>query len=320
MPGRDIQVIMGGGRQCLQSDVEGSPADPIDTWSCYSKDGRDLIGDWIDDKSRRNVSFQVLQNNEELQKTNSDADYTLGIFANGHLKMDFERDRGPKGMPSLLNMTETAIKILKKRSNGYVLMVEGGMIDMAHHRGHARKALDETVAFSDAIARALELTDPKETLIIVTSDHSHSMVFTGYPDRGTSVLSYTESAMDKEPFTSLVYGTGGPNNYQFTVQDKTVQRLDPSKNDTTDFEYSQQAVVLTDEVTHSGTDVLVYAKGPMAHLFSSVHEQSYVAYVIGYAAKIGPYREPLKNGTSAKIANMLYVFVLFAVPLIKYYF
>nr|CAI5849431.1 unnamed protein product [Callosobruchus analis] len=194
------------------------------------------------------------------------------------------------------------------------------MIDMAHHRGHARKALDETVAFSDAIGRALELTDPKETLVIVTSDHSHSMLLTGYPDRGSGVLSYTESAMDKEPFTSLLYGTGGPNNYQFTVQDNTVQRLDPSKSDTTDFEYSQQAVVLTDEVTHSGTDVLVYANGPMAHLFTSVHEQSYVAYVIAYAAKIGPYKDGLKDGTYAKSANVLCVLVLLAVPLIKYYF
>nr|CAI5860844.1 unnamed protein product [Callosobruchus analis] len=58
MPGRNIQVIMGGGRQCLQSDVEGSPADPIDTWSCYSKDGRDLIRDWTAEKSRRKVTFQ----------------------------------------------------------------------------------------------------------------------------------------------------------------------------------------------------------------------------------------------------------------------
>lgn len=67
--------------------------------------------------------------------------------------------------------------------------------------------------------------------------------------------------MDGLPFTSLVYGTGGPNNYQFTIQNNTVKRKDPSKEDTTDFDYSQQALVYTDEVTHSGTDVLVYAKG-----------------------------------------------------------
>lgn len=48
---------------------------------------------------------------------------SVGIFANGHLKMEHERDRGPKGMPSLLNMTEKAIQILKRNHNGFVLVV-----------------------------------------------------------------------------------------------------------------------------------------------------------------------------------------------------
>lgn len=67
--------------------------------------------------------------------------------------------------------------------------------------------------------------------------------------------------MDGLPFTSLIYGTGGPNNYQFTIQNGTVVRKDPSSEDTTDIDYSQQALVHTDEVTHSGTDVLVFARG-----------------------------------------------------------
>ncbi|KAJ8913233.1 hypothetical protein NQ315_016176 [Exocentrus adspersus] len=289
-PGKYINVIMGGGRQCLQSGVNDSEADPIDTWSCYSKDGRNLIEDWKGDKANRMTSYQVITNNLELENLDHLTEYTLGIFANGHLKLDHARDRGPNGMPSLTNMTEKAIRLLSKNSNGFFLMVEGGMIDFSHHRGHARQALDETVAFSDAIEKTLEIIDTSETLVVVTSDHSHSMVFTGYPDRGSSVLNSIPSAMDQVPYTSLLYGTGGPNNYQFQVENGTVIRPDPTKEDTTSFSYSQQAVVLTDEVTHSGTDVLVYAKGPMAHLFNSVHEQTYVAYVICYAAKIGPHQ------------------------------
>jgi hypothetical protein len=30
--------------------------------------------------------------------------------------------------------------------------------------------------------------------------------------------------------------------------------------------------------------------GPWAHLFHTLHEQNFVAHVIGYAAKIGPYK------------------------------
>ncbi|CAG9773764.1 unnamed protein product [Ceutorhynchus assimilis] len=305
-PGRNIKVIMGGGRQCLVANVEGSKSDPLDTWSCISKQkGRNLINDWATNKT----SYQILQNNQQLQNMNESAEFTLGIFANGHLKMEYERDKGPEGMPSLSAMTEAAIKLLKKNPNGYALMVEGGNIDQAHHRGHARKALDETIALSDAVEVALNLTDDQETLIIVTSDHSHSLVLTGYPDRTQGVLGHTNSAMDQKAFTNLLYGTGGPNNYQFAVVDGQVQRQDPSSENTTDFEYSQQAVVLNDEVTHSGTDVLVYAKGPMAHLFNSVHEQSYVAYVISYAMRIGSFKDesfhPDSSGsnTSANIRS-----------------
>ena len=32
-----------------------------------------------------------------------------------------------------------------------------------------------------------------------------------------------------------------------------------------------------------------FAIGPMAHLFQSVHEQTYIAYVMAYAACIGPF-------------------------------
>ncbi|XP_044253838.1 alkaline phosphatase, tissue-nonspecific isozyme-like [Tribolium madens] len=290
-PGKNINVVMGGGRQCLQSGVEDRPGDPVDRWACYSTDGRDLIRDWELDKKRRNKSYATLTNNEELERVDTSKEFVLGVFANGHMSMDYARDKSPTGMPSLTNMTKKAIEILNRNSKGYILVIEGGLIDFAHHRGNARKALDETVSLSDAVQLAVEKTNPQDTLIIVTSDHSHSLVFTGYSSRNTSVLDIAQkSKMDQIPYTSLLYGTGGPNNYQFLVINNTVSRRDPSLNNTTDFEYSQQAVVLTDEVTHGGSDVLVYAKGPMSHLFHNVHEQTYVAYVISYAAKIGPFK------------------------------
>lgn len=67
------------------------------------------------------------------------------------------------------------------------------------------------------------------------------------------------SKIDGINYTSLLYGTGGPNNYQFSVVNDKVSREEPKNTD--DYEYSQQAVVLTDEVTHGGTDVIVYATG-----------------------------------------------------------
>lgn len=73
------------------------------------------------------------------------------------MKYDHDRDTGPNGMPSLMNMTEKALNTLKRNSNGFVLVVEGGMIDQAHHRGYAHRALSEASAMDDAVKRTLEI-------------------------------------------------------------------------------------------------------------------------------------------------------------------
>lgn len=194
------------------------------------------------------------------------------------------------------------------------------MIDFAHHRGHARKALDETVEFSNAIKRAIDLTNSEEneTLLIVTSDHSHSLVLSGYASRSANILDVaTKSKIEENYFTSLLYGSGGPNNYQYQAVDGQVVRRNPQNDNTTDFDYSQQAAVLTDEVLHDGTDVYVHAKGPMAHLFHRVHEQTYVAYVVAYAAKIGPFNPNPVNSNAPSLGKLGAVLILLLVPLLR---
>ena len=66
-------------------------------------------------------------------------------------------------------------------------MVEGGRIDQAHHEGWAQRALNETIALNAAIEEAISMVNLSETLVIVTADHSHDMVFTGYAKRGSDV-------------------------------------------------------------------------------------------------------------------------------------
>lgn len=70
--------------------------------------------------------------------------------------------------------------------------VEGGLIDYAHHRGLARAALDETIAFEAAVQTAINLLQARgildSTLIIVTSDHAHSLAINGNPPRGNNIL------------------------------------------------------------------------------------------------------------------------------------
>ena len=62
------------------------------------------------------------------------------------------------------------------------------MIDQAHHRGHARQALDETVAMDLAVAAVLNQTEESDTLVVVTADHDQGMAFTGYASREADIL------------------------------------------------------------------------------------------------------------------------------------
>ncbi|XP_030843570.1 intestinal-type alkaline phosphatase 1-like [Strongylocentrotus purpuratus] len=179
-------------------------------------------------------------------------------------------------------MTEKAIRILQKEEKGFFLAVEGGRIDHAHHAGNAYNALGDTIAMSDAVAKALEITDDGDTLIIVTADHAHTMGIAGYPDRGNPVLGLSGyDGSDKLPYTTLGYlnGPGGD-----AVRDSYIntgmRTIFNDSIDTENRDYKQEAIVPLSSETHGGDDVAIYASGPRAHLFHGVQEQNYIAHVM----------------------------------------
>ena len=87
------------------------------------------------------------------------------------MEWEMVRARGEVDEPSLTEMTRQAITKLQRSKAGFVLMVEGGRIDHAHHKNQAKKALVETLELERAVEAALSLTRREETLIIVTADH-----------------------------------------------------------------------------------------------------------------------------------------------------
>jgi alkaline phosphatase len=46
------------------------------------------------------------------------------------------------------------------------------------------------VELENAIKTAVEMTSRDDTLIIVTSDHAHAMVYNGYAKRGNDILGF----------------------------------------------------------------------------------------------------------------------------------
>lgn len=70
--------------------------------------------------------------------------------------------------------------------------------------------MDETVEFSKAIQRAVDITSRDDTLIVVTADHAHNMHISGYPSRGNSILAANDRnrGTDGIPYTTLSYANG----------------------------------------------------------------------------------------------------------------
>ena len=52
--------------------------------------------------------------------------------------------------------------------------------------------MDETAALDLAVETAFNMTNPADTLIIVTSDHGHTMAMGGYQVRNVALLSGLE--------------------------------------------------------------------------------------------------------------------------------
>uniref|UniRef100_A0A673LVP6 alkaline phosphatase n=1 Tax=Sinocyclocheilus rhinocerous TaxID=307959 RepID=A0A673LVP6_9TELE len=241
------------------------------TFTGSRQDKTNLVDVWL--RSKNNAKYVWNKKDFDAVKEGN-TDYLMGLFEPKDTRYELERD--PSMDPSLTEMVEKAIKILRKNSKGFYLFVED-KIDHGHHAGQAKYALTEAVEFDRAIARAAELTSELDTLSVVTADHSHVFSFGGYSYRGNPVLGVSYSkAEDGKSFTNALYGNGP--GYQIA-------------NGTRSDEYLQQAAVPLDSETHGSEDVAIFAKGPMAHLFHGVQEQSYIPHAMAYAACIEPYTD-----------------------------
>ncbi|KAI9553566.1 hypothetical protein GHT06_021484 [Daphnia sinensis] len=275
-PGKNFKVILGGGRSYFMPNTTTD----IETGAKgRRRDGKNLIDEW---KSAHPTGKYMTSRDDLLNLDVAGTDAILGLFSPAH--MEYFLESSTANNPTLENMTRTAIQMLQKETNGYVLLVEGGRIDQAHHDGRAKLALEEALQFDLAVAAALEMTSTDDTLIIVTADHSHTFTINGYPDRGNNLLGLSgDMGEDDKPYTTLSYANGPGYNTTFA----NGERIDLTNVDTTADSYLQPSAVPIGSETHGGDDVAIFAIGPQAHLFQGVYEQHYIAHVMAYAACVG---------------------------------
>ncbi len=256
--GRGLQVMLGGGRKAFTTDQ----GNLIDAWQ--RRNGNAV---YVQDA----LSFRVLQ--PQMPGP------LLGLFADSH--MDYEVDRNDREQPSLAEMTDFAIDALGQNNRGYYLMVEGALIDHAHHDTNAFRALSDTQAFAQAVQVAVNKVKLEETLILVTADHSHTFVLAGYSRRGNPILGLARKnnklslAADGKPYTTLGYYTGPNARTIFSAILNNARVLNP--------DYQQQSAVPREDETHGGEDVALFAVGPKSHLVGGVLEQHVIFHIIAEA-------------------------------------
>ena len=299
--GNGPDVLMGGGRSNFLPATERDPE--YDDKVGLRLDGRDLVAEW----KRRHPAGHYVWNASQFAAAPKDAPL-LALFEPSHMQYEHDRPKDKAGEPSLADMTRSAIERLRGNPQGFVLLVEGGRIDHAHHSGNAYRALTDTIAMSEAVAVAAQMTSTDDTLILVTADHAHTMTFAGYPVRGNPILGKVRGSSGEGgspgnlasdatglPYTTLGYANGpghvgatdqqpeGPKTFLHEVsgyQKAKDGRPDLADVDTEHPDYMQESTVPMSNESHGGDDVGIWARGPGADAVRGSLEQNAIFHIL----------------------------------------
>src|SRR5690606_38129109 len=139
-------VILGGGSAYfLPQSVPGSSR----------KDDKDLF------RMFEEAGYTIVENRTQLLNEGARADRLLGLFHLGNMDPYYDRSTNNAAVlgdftdqPTLWEMTQTAIDILKRNEEGFFLMVEAGSIDKQLHPLDWERAVLEAIELDKAVGVA----------------------------------------------------------------------------------------------------------------------------------------------------------------------
>ena len=209
---RGVDVILGGGRGRYEQTVTGGP---------YA--GQTVVQQAIAE------GYTYVTDRTGLAATGPGKP-VLGLFNAGNLSVQWTGLPAVAGgtapqrcnengrlasEPSLAEMTEKALEILAapagnrgkaKKAPGFFLQVESASIDKRDHSAQPCEQIGEMVNMDEAVAVAVEFARThRDTLVIVTADHSHTSVIVEADYSGPGLTS-TLITDEGQPMT-IHYGT-----------------------------------------------------------------------------------------------------------------
>ncbi|PKG78786.1 alkaline phosphatase [Shewanella sp. Actino-trap-3] len=202
----------------------------------------------------------------------------LGLFADVQLPWGINDKKAHK----LSHMTQKALDLLSQNKQGFVLLVEGSLIDWAGHSNDIATAMGEMDEFAAAIEVVEQFVrQSKDTLMVVTADHNTGGLSVGAHDK----YEWHPEVLHKVQASPDVIATRAIAAEDWQTVTATLLGFTPSE-----VEYSQLqtarmqgneplAIALRKLIDiqsntgwtsggHTAMDVQVFAAGPGARLFS----------------------------------------------------
>lgn len=231
--------------------------------------------------------YSYVTNKQEMMKDKNDQ--LLGLFAPGGMPKMIDRTQE---MPSLEDMTNTAITKLNQNKNGFFLMVEGSQIDWAGHDNDVVASMSEMEDFERAYKAAIDFAiKDKNTLVVATADHSTG----GFSIGSGGVYNWNpepiKAAKRTPDFMSAEILNGANveetlNKYidlELTTEEiKSVQDAVSTKkvDDAIEAIFNNRTQTGWTTAGHTGEDVPVYAFGPEKERFAGLIDNTDNAKII----------------------------------------
>ncbi len=152
-----VDVLMGGGREAFTADKRSDKLNLVEAY--------------------RDSGYLIAPSKRELSAVKPGAK-VLALFGEGPLPYSIDHVRNEKNratIPTLAEMTSTALLSMGDAKSGFLLQVEGARIDHSAHANDAAAIIREQLAFDAAIGVALEFARRRgDTLVVLCTDHGNS--------------------------------------------------------------------------------------------------------------------------------------------------
>ncbi|OCA88111.1 alkaline phosphatase [Bacillus sp. FJAT-27225] len=233
--------------------------------------------------------YNVVSDKSALASSVGKSDKLIGLFASDALAPELDRDETNE--PSLAEMTQSALDVLKKDKDGFFLMVEGSQIDWAGHDNDAAWAMKDSEAFEKAVEKALAFAKKdKNTLVVIAGDHDTGGMSVGNANvevlrNITATGDFMASKLDanRSNVKNVVKQYTG-----LDVTDAEAAKIQSAKDAGIAINQlvSERARVGWATTDHTGVDIPVYAFGPGADLFRGLLENTDFPELMAEAMKL----------------------------------